>query len=370
MDIWRLAVSVYTHALSNGLEEPQAGAAVLTLCDAYLSTLAGYVGNEKALTYELTPETATGALKKFLTKVKDKASHHHQLKKFTEVVDGQRRLLRNDKTSLVNVSAKKEEELRRALSAFEYGATMMKIGWHARLWDASDGGGEFKVLDVARRVGSGMGSYGVGRYYVLLSGVKEDVEEYADGTDVALGVILDVKFEPTPVAASVFNTFDAAWRVRSAANPPRIARGAAIVHGRPSLRARAQVPQALPQPRGTRSLCAARAHVVHRPVRRLGDHQRLVLRRPPALALEGGLQPLGPHVLPRVHQLCRAGGGGHGDLARARLGREVTRHLQGDRHDGAEQGERQGHMEHGRHPHRSRVPQASGARLRVLQGVL
>ena len=46
LDVWRLAVSVYTHALANGLEPSQAEAAVLTLCDSYVGALVDYVGNE------------------------------------------------------------------------------------------------------------------------------------------------------------------------------------------------------------------------------------------------------------------------------------------------------------------------------------
>ena len=47
---------------------------------------------------------------------------------------------------------------------------MQKIGWHTRLRDPENGGSDFRVLDVARRVGSGVGSFGVDRYNVLLAG--------------------------------------------------------------------------------------------------------------------------------------------------------------------------------------------------------
>ena len=57
-------------------------------------------------------------------------------------------------------------EVRAAIRRDTYGATLNKIGWHAQEWSDSF----FRVLDVAARVGSGVGSYGVGRYYVLLAG--------------------------------------------------------------------------------------------------------------------------------------------------------------------------------------------------------
>ena len=73
------------------------------------------------------------------------------------------------------------------------------------------------MLDVAARVGSGVGSYGVERFYVLLAGdqAKElghnssqhnssqhDSSQH-DSVNHFLGsVILDVKFEPRPAVSS------------------------------------------------------------------------------------------------------------------------------------------------------------------------
>lgn len=81
-----------------------------------------------------------------------------------------------------------------------YGATLSKIGWHARTWSDDF----FRVLDVAARVGSGVGSYGVGRFYVLLAG-SDGPGKYLDS------VILDVKLEPPPAASKVLGRYDAAW---------------------------------------------------------------------------------------------------------------------------------------------------------------
>ena len=69
IDVWRCSVSIYDHAISNGLGEAKATAAVLTFTDSYLSTLQAYVGNEKALLFEMTQRAATGKLADFLSKV-------------------------------------------------------------------------------------------------------------------------------------------------------------------------------------------------------------------------------------------------------------------------------------------------------------
>ena len=87
---------------------------------------------------------------------------------------------------------------------------MTKIGWHAREWSEA----YFRVLDVAARVGSGIGSYGVQRFYVLLAGDESKHQENAtmEDSERFLGsVILDVKFEPRPAVTSVLGRFDEAW---------------------------------------------------------------------------------------------------------------------------------------------------------------
>ena len=68
---------------------------------------------------------------------------------------------------------------------------MMKMGWKVRGWDDDF----FKVLDVVRRIGSGVGSYGVDRFYVLLKGEDETLLE-EDEDVLSSSVILDVKYEP------------------------------------------------------------------------------------------------------------------------------------------------------------------------------
>ena len=70
------------------------------------------------------------------------------------------------------------------------------VGWRAREWDDAF----YEVLDVARRVGSGVGSFGVGRYYVLLRGSPTEVDD--DDLEEGGAVILDVKYEPAPAVAA------------------------------------------------------------------------------------------------------------------------------------------------------------------------
>lgn len=206
--MWRCAVSIYDHAMSNGLGATKATAAVLTLTDAYVGALTSYVGNEKALLFELTQKQATGKLGAFLANVAAADSEHKMLQKYTRIDDdGVRRFVKGDHSRLEALPAGDAAQLVAAFGRETYGATLNKIGWHTREWSDS----YFRVLDVAQRVGSGVGSYGVGRYYVLLAGGDGDEREGGGGSQYPNSVILDVKFEPEPAISTVLDQFDAAW---------------------------------------------------------------------------------------------------------------------------------------------------------------
>lgn len=92
VDVYRLAVSIYAHAVTNGFSEDHAKKAVKSMTDAYVTTVRDYVGNEKALLYEITSTEATGRLRNFLTKVINENSRENMLRKFTSAdADGSNR---------------------------------------------------------------------------------------------------------------------------------------------------------------------------------------------------------------------------------------------------------------------------------------
>ena len=98
---------------------------------------------------------------------------------------------------------------------------MTKIGWHAREWSEA----YFRVLDVAARVGSGIGSYGVQRFYVLLAGDESKHQENAtmEDSERFLGsVILDVKFEPRPAVTNALLTLTLTLTLTSNPNPNQV----------------------------------------------------------------------------------------------------------------------------------------------------
>jgi len=192
IDLLRLAVSIFNHATVNGLSDWHIKKVMKAFTNKYLETVLSYVGNEDALTFELTEETAEGVLEKFLKTVDSDNSHKSQLEKFTDLNGS---FLRNNVTRLVSVQPEIEQEMHRAFSSTQYRATMMKTGWHVPVWNAE----YFAIRDVARRLGSGIGSYGVDRYYVLLNGTDHQ------------HIILDVKYEPAGGVSLVLSDDDKAW---------------------------------------------------------------------------------------------------------------------------------------------------------------
>ena len=131
MDVWRLAVSIYDHAITNDYSAAEAIGAVVAFTEAYVATLEGYVGNEKALLFEMTAEHASGPLREFLEATASRNSAAEQLRVFTRVgSSGEREFIKNDSTKLAEVDPSVREEILSGWTAAGYGATLNKIGWH------------------------------------------------------------------------------------------------------------------------------------------------------------------------------------------------------------------------------------------------
>lgn len=212
IDVLRIAVSICNHAITNGLSPKKVDKALGIFTDSYIQTVHNYIGNEDALLFELTPDTSFGTLQKFLKKVSSSKSAKKQLQKFTQKngTTGQRHFMEggigipHKKTSLADVPKDIERKIVNAFSPTQYGATMMKLGWHVRQWDND----YFQVLDVSERIGSGIGSFGIDRYYVLLKGTDGLLGK--DGRD-GFSVILDIKEQPLAAVERVLSANDAAW---------------------------------------------------------------------------------------------------------------------------------------------------------------
>ena len=169
-DVHRVATSIYDHAITNGFGDKDAAAAVTTFATAYLSTIASYVGNDDELLFELTEDNAKGELKDFLEKVRSENSKEEELRKFTNVTaDGRRVFVFNNKTRLQPLSDDIRQQILNQWTDIGYGRTLEKVGFHTQEFDKEF----FRIIDFAKRVGSGDGSYGVPRYYLLINGTDK-----------------------------------------------------------------------------------------------------------------------------------------------------------------------------------------------------
>jgi uncharacterized protein (DUF2252 family) len=172
--------------------------------EEYVATVRGYVGNEHALTADLTLETATGSLRDFLQSLEDDKdySRESQIKKYATLdKEGRWRLdagtIKKPKHKLVELDAETKVKVQAAFSGTQYGATMNRFVGFGKWREES-----FQVLDVAARVNTGVGSFGVDRYFVLV----------ACGSCNQVGmVILDVKYQPPGSFRDVLSPSDSAW---------------------------------------------------------------------------------------------------------------------------------------------------------------
>eukprot|EP00850_Spirogloea_muscicola_P006511 SM000031S11520 [mRNA] locus=s31:123883:126908:+ [translate_table: standard] len=198
-DLWRLAVSIVLCARENG--DPDVGEEelerVVTACaQSYLSTL---------VTYERTPEGRVfdakrthGKLKQMLGIVEDKESPAKMLSKWcVRGGDGEIAGFNYELTEkLVPCSDEEKTAIRDAFPAYYQNQRTNKVDQHSRAehgHEAATNGDNgavadhWRILDVARRISSGLGSLGVPRYYVLVDVGAEHV-------------ILDVKRQTKPAA--------------------------------------------------------------------------------------------------------------------------------------------------------------------------
>ncbi len=213
-DLVRLAISIHDQVIGVWGEDDQGSAVASRIVRAfvhtYVETVINYVGNENAFLHELTPETSVGILNDFLKMLRDNDedySRKQQIKKYAKLENGRWKFkkgtMEKPRHKLAQVPTEMEARIRQAFSATEYGATLLKFGWSlSGRWDEK----YYEVLDVAARIGSGVGSFGVDRYYVLIRG------ENADEAPNELGpIILDVKYQPPGSFRQVITPSDAAW---------------------------------------------------------------------------------------------------------------------------------------------------------------
>ena len=180
-DLRRMAVSIILAAQENGLSSSVQQQLVNDFSAAYLSQIKQFRGNNNELDFRLTASNTSGVVQD-LIKSAAKQKRADFLSKHTSLSNG-RRVLQN-KSDL------------QAVSSTSYAQIVQGIGSYVSSIAPSKryAASYYQVKDVRQKLGSGIGSLGRLRYYVLVEGASSGNDD---------DVILQVKQQQASVVASL-----------------------------------------------------------------------------------------------------------------------------------------------------------------------
>jgi uncharacterized protein (DUF2252 family) len=180
-DLRRTATSIVLAGRENGLADSDITTAINTFIAAYLSQLSSVNGNNNEKTFQLTSSNTSSVVKSTIsTSAGDKRSS--LLSKYTTTSNG-KRVFQNT-SSLTTVSSA------------TYNAVVAAVGNYVQTISASKqyAASYYTVKDVHQKFGSGTGSLGRLRYYVLIEGASSSTSD---------DVILELKQEAASNVAIV-----------------------------------------------------------------------------------------------------------------------------------------------------------------------
>lgn len=181
-DVRRMAVSIVLAARELGFSKSDQGTLVDQFVDSYLNKLSDFKGTNDELSYRLKAGDLSNVAKDVVQKVGTK-SRADLLAKYTTVSGGVRRL--NSDATLISVPPSTSGAITNAMSGY-----IASISASKRQPTSF-----YAVKDVRQRMGSGVGSLGRARYWVLIEGATT-----GKGDDV----ILEMK-EMGPSAVALAN---------------------------------------------------------------------------------------------------------------------------------------------------------------------
>lgn len=182
-DLRRLAASMVLAGRENGLTDSDIRIAIDTMTGAYADKMTDFKGSSAELAFQLTPGNTTGAVDDTIVKA-DGKSRSSLLSKYTQL-NGSARVFQN-LSNLVPVSAATYSDISNAMAAYVNSIAASKR--YAATY--------YAVKDIRRKLGSGVGSLGKLRYYVLIQGPSSATTD---------DVILEMKQEAISAVATVNN---------------------------------------------------------------------------------------------------------------------------------------------------------------------
>ena len=183
-DLRRLATSMVLAGRANGLADSDIQAAINRMVGAYVDKMGDFMGSSAELSFQLKSGNTSGAVGDTIAASKGDA-RSDLLSKYTQV-SGSTRTFQTIAGKLATVDSTTYATIAAAVDA--YTGTIASSKRHAASY--------YQVKDIRQKLGSGIGSLGKLRYYVLIEGPS---------TATSDDVILELKQEVSSVVAEADN---------------------------------------------------------------------------------------------------------------------------------------------------------------------
>ncbi|HEY2344905.1 MAG TPA: DUF2252 family protein [Xanthomonadaceae bacterium] len=182
-DLRRLATSMVLAGRANGISDANITTAINTMVGAYVDEMGNFKGSSAELSFQLGKGNTSGVVQDTITSA-DGGSRSSLLAKYT-TVSGSTRTFQN-LSNLVAVSPTTYSNISSAMNA--YIGSIASSKQYAASY--------YTVKDIHQKLGSGIGSLGKLRYYVLIQGPS---------TSTSDDVILELKQTSASIVATVDN---------------------------------------------------------------------------------------------------------------------------------------------------------------------
>lgn len=179
-DVRRMAASIVLAARENKISAADQQKLVNDFVDSYLNKMNDFRGTNDELSYRLTSSNTSGSVNDLIKKSSSQ-TRAQLLDKLTTTASGSRKFLEN--SELVKVSAADYAAIESSVVNYVYTIAL------AKRYSSSF----YAVKDVRLKLGSGVGSLGRHRYYVLIQGASSSNSD---------DVVLQVK-QQSPSAVSI-----------------------------------------------------------------------------------------------------------------------------------------------------------------------
>ncbi|WP_411787680.1 DUF2252 domain-containing protein [Halobacillus rhizosphaerae] len=191
-DVMRMVVSIRLMTSPLGFSKEKQDELVNHYLKSYIKQLQAFKdGDEDPVKLQFTVDNTKGPIKKVLKKLK-KRQASHELEKQTVVDQDSIRSFDIGKDKLTAVSKQEKEKLKHAWK--DYIASVHP--------DNREPESFYRIKDVVKKKGSGIGSTGLQRYYILIEGEKGKHHD---------DVILEAKEARTPIPAYFFPYDEQFW---------------------------------------------------------------------------------------------------------------------------------------------------------------